>query len=231
MSAVLRVAIVACVSLFATSSVEAGDFGLPTKANYATPYYDWSGFYVGAFAGGAHGVWDVNFARNDNHGHTEQGADGVALGVYGGYNYQFANRWVIGAEVDLGHSTAKQSNNIYDNDTSLAKYGTFGSARMRLGYALDRVLLFGTVGVGVADITNDIQKGRNAGEQVVWDDQVKAGFTTGAGIEYAFSNQWVGRAEYVYTNYGSVTLYNRDNNRADFKNELHLLRIGASYRF
>ena len=39
------------------------------------------------------------------------------------------------------------------------------------------------------------------------------------------------RGEYVYTDYGSVTLYNRDRNRADFRNEMHLLRVGASYRF
>jgi len=199
-------------------------------ANYA-PYYNWSGYYAGVFAGGAHAVWTSDLARNDNHGHTEQGADGFAAGLYGGYNYQFANRFVVGAELDLGHSGASQSNNIYDNDTSLSKIGAFGSARVRIGYAFDRLLLFGTVGVGVANITNDIQKGRNAGEQFVWEDQVRAGFAAGGGVEYAFSDQWVGRAEYVYTDYGSVTLYNRDNNRADFKNELHLVRVGLSYRF
>ena len=102
---------------------------------------------------------------------------------------------------------------------------------MRVGYAFDRLLLFGTIGVGVASISNNIQKGRNAGEEVVWEDQVKAGVTTGAGVEYAFTNNWVGRGEYVYTDYGSVTLYNRDRNRADFRNEMHLLRVGASYRF
>ena len=153
------------------------------------------------------------------------------MGVYGGYNYQFANRFVIGGELDLGKSTASQQNQIFDNDTSLARFGVFGSARMRVGYAFDRLLLFGTIGVGVASISNNIQKGRNAGEEVVWEDQVKAGVTTGAGVEYAFTNNWVGRAEYVYTDYGSVTLYNRDRNRADFRNEMHLLRVGASYRF
>jgi len=231
MSVVSRVALVACVSLFATSSIaSAGDLLVPAKANYAQ-YNDWSGYYVGVFAGGAHGVWDSYFNRNNNHGFTQQGADGLAIGVYGGYNYQFANRWLLGAELDLGHSTAKQSNNIYDNDTSLSKYGTFGSARMRLGYTFDRLLLFGTLGVGVADITNNIQKGVNAGEQIVWEDQIRAGVTTGAGVEYAFSNDWAGRAEYVYTNYGSVNLRNTDGNPANFKNELHVLRVGVSHRF
>ena len=200
-------------------------------AVYNSPYYNWTGYYAGVFGGGAHGIWTVDFYRNNNHGHAEEGADGLALGVYGGYNYQFANRFVIGGELDLGKSTASQQNQIFDNDTSLARFGVFGSARMRVGYAFDRLLLFGTIGVGVASISNNIQKGRNAGEEVVWEDQVKAGVTTGAGVEYAFTNNWVGRGEYVYTDYGSVTLYNRDRNRADFKNEMHLLRVGASYRF
>ena len=230
MNVVSRVAIIACVSLFATSVVQAGDLPVRAPANYA-PYYDWSGYYAGVFGGGSHGLWTVDLARNNNHGHTEQGADGLAIGVYGGYNYQLANRFVIGAELDLGHSSASQSNNIYDNDTSYTKYGTFGSARMRIGYAFDRLLVFGTIGVGIADMTNNIQKGRNAGEQFVWEDQIRAGVTTGGGVEYAFSDRGAGRAEYVYTNYGSVTLYNADNNRGDFKNEMHLVRVGVSYRF
>lgn len=196
-----------------------------------TPYYNWSGFYAGVFAGGAHGVWTVDFYRNNNHGHAEEGADGVAFGIYGGYNYQFANRFVIGAELDFGKSTASQNNNVFDNDTSLAKFGVFGSARARFGYAFDRLLLFGTVGVAAASLSNNIQKGRNAGEEVVWEDQVKAGFTAGAGVEYAFTRNWIGRGEYVYTDYGTVTLYNRDGNRAEFRNEMHLIRAGASYRF
>ena len=218
-----------CVGM---SAAQAADVRVARPAAvYELPYYNWSGFYAGVFGGGAHGLWTVDFYRNNNHGHAEEGADGLSFGAYGGYNYQFANRFVIGGELDLGKSTASQQNDIFDNDSSLAKFGVFGSARLRVGYAFDRLLLFGTVGVGVANITNNIQKGRNAGEEVVWEDQVKAGITAGAGVEYAFTQNWVGRGEYVYTDYGMVTLYNRDRNRAEFRNEMHLLRVGASYRF
>ena len=55
---------------------------------------------------GAHGLWTVDFFRNNNHGHAEEGADGVALGAFGGYNYQFYNNLVIGAEDDVGFTTA-----------------------------------------------------------------------------------------------------------------------------
>ena len=137
--------------------------------------YDWSGFYAGGFAGGAHGLWTVDFFRNNNHGHAEEGLDGAEFGVYAGYNTYISPNIIAGAEIDLGHTNASQMNNVFDNDTSFASYSTFGSLRGRLGYAIDRVMLYGTVGLAFANITNDIQKGANAGEQVVWDDQTRLG--------------------------------------------------------
>jgi outer membrane immunogenic protein len=107
----------------------------------------------------------------------------------------------------------------------------FGSLRGRIGYAVDRTLFFGTAGVAWANISQNIQKGRNAGEQVVWEDQTATGYVVGGGIEYAFDNSWVGRAEYLYSNYGNVTLYNADGNRAEFKNDMSLLRVGLSHKF
>jgi len=195
------------------------------------PVYNWTGLYTGAAIGGAHGLWTVDFYRNNNHGHAEEGADGIYGGGWVGYNWQLPSHFVIGVEADLGATNASQRNNIFDNDTSLAEYGLLGSLRVRGGYAMDRVLLYGTAGLAFANITNTIQKGRNAGEQVLWEDQTTTGYTLGAGIEYAISPRWVARAEYLYSNYGTVSLVNRDGNRAEFTNEMHLLRTGLSYRF
>jgi outer membrane immunogenic protein len=199
---------------------------------YATdPAFSWTGYYAGGYLGGAHGVWTVDFYRNNNHGHAEQGADGVAFGAFGGYNYQFSNNVVIGVEADIGYTNAKNTNEIFDNDDSLQKYGAIGSVRGRLGYAFNRLLLYSTAGFSFANITNNIQKGQNAGEQVVWENQFRSGWALGGGVEYAFTNRVVWRIEYLYNNFGSVTLFNQDGNQANFKNELHLLRVGATYRF
>jgi outer membrane immunogenic protein len=192
--------------------------------------FNWTGLYAGGYLGGAHGVWTADFVRA-NHGHSEQGADGVAFGALAGYNRQLANNVVIGVEGDIGYTNAKSTNAIFDNDDTLQKYGLIGSVRGRLGYAFDRLLLYGTAGFGFANITNNIQKGQNAGEQVVWENQFRGGWVVGGGVEYAFTNRFVGRIEYLYSNFGTVTLFNRDGNQADFQNELHLLRVGATYRF
>ena len=62
-----------------------------TKAPvYTAPavIYNWTGFYIGGHVGGA-------FAGNN----SLQGSDGRFMGgVQGGFDYQFATNWVIGAE-------------------------------------------------------------------------------------------------------------------------------------
>lgn len=198
---------------------------------YAAPIFTWTGFYIGGFAGGSHGVWTSDLARGTNHGHTEQGADGGEIGGYVGYNFQLPSNIVLGVEADIGNSWARQSNNIYDNDTSYSKYGVFGSARGRLGYAFDRLLVYGTGGLAWANVSNDIQKGVNAGEQFAWDNQTRVGFAVGAGGEYAFTNNVIGRIEYLYSDYGSQSLYNADGNLAKFQNEMHQVRAGLGYKF
>ena len=193
--------------------------------------FTWSGFYAGGFVGGAHGVWTSDFFRNNNHGHAAEGEDGLEAGGFAGYNTYLTANIVYGAEADLGFTSAKSTNNIYDDDTSLGAYNAFGSIRGRLGYAKDRWLAYGTAGIAFANITNDIQKGVNPGEQIVWEDQTRTGYAVGAGLEYALTDHWIGRAEYLYENFGTVTLYNTDGNQAVFNNQLHQLRVGVSYKF
>lgn len=226
--------VAACGFLLAVPAAKAADWRIPDRGT-PSPHYNWTGFYAGVFGAAAHAEWTVDYYRNGYHGHAEGSANGFAFGGYGGYNYQFANRLVIGGELDLGMSTGSLEDQIFGNDVLMGSFGAFGSARMRAGYAFDRLLLFGTIGVGVASISNGYrytyQKGCNTLQEAIWNDEIRAGLTTGAGVEYAFTGHLVGRGEYVYTDYGSVTLSNRDRNRAEFRNEMHLVRVGASYRF
>lgn len=203
----------------------------PAPSYYAPPAFNWTGLYAGVYLGGAHSVWTIDFFRNNNHGHAELGGDGIAGGGWLGYNLQMNSNIVVGVEADLGFTNASQSNQTFDNDFTYSDYGAFGSLRGRLGYAFDRMLVYGTAGLAFANITNNIQKGRNAGVQVVSEDQSHTGYALGLGVEYAFDRNWVARAEYLYSNYGLTTLFNRDGNQADFENELHLVRAGLSYRF
>jgi outer membrane immunogenic protein len=193
--------------------------------------HDWAGFYAGGFVGGMHGVWTLDFYRNNNHGHAVEGLDGIEGGVWAGYNVYAGRNTVAGIEVDLGTGNGKTANEVFDNDATEASYNSFGSLRGRLGYIVDNMMIFGTAGLAFANINNQIQKGANAGEQVVWEGQNKMGLAAGAGAEYAFNDRWTGRAEYLYSDFGSVTLTNADGNTMIYNNQLHQLRLGVSYKF
>ena len=221
---------------FAASAADLGRGGSikdapPPREEYAEPFYNWQGLYAGGFIGGASQTWTVDFYRNNNHGHAELDASGLAYGAWIGYNMMLSSRIVLGIEADIGKANASQSNNIFDNDTSYSTIDTFGSIRGRFGYAIDRFLVYGTAGLAFGNVTNDMQKGRNAGEEIVYDDQWETGYAVGGGLEYAFAPNLIGRVEYIYSNYGMVSLFNRDNNLTEMTNEMHLARVGLSYRF
>ncbi|MEZ5853613.1 MAG: outer membrane beta-barrel protein [Hyphomicrobiaceae bacterium] len=193
--------------------------------------YNWTGLYTGAFAGSAHSIWTIDFFRNNNHGHAELSSDGFAAGGYVGYNWHMWPRLVVGVEGDLGFTNASQHNEIFDNDHTDSQVGMFGTLRGRAGYTFGRMLVYGTAGLAFADIDQNIQKGRNAGEQVVSEGSRSYGYVVGGGVEYAFDRNWLGRVEYLYSNYGMDTFTNRDGNRADFANDMSLVRVGLAYKF
>jgi len=168
-----------CGFLLAGPAAKATDLDLPPSPHYNSPHYNWTGFYAGVFGGGAYAAWAADYCRNGACRHAEGQAGGFAVGVYGGYNYQFANRFVIGGEFDWGKSSSSRDEHIFGDSALLSGFGAFGSARLRAGYAFDRLLAFGAVGVGVASISNGyrytIQKGCDTLQQFISDVNAQSG--------------------------------------------------------
>ena len=193
--------------------------------------HNWGGLYAGGFVGGAHALWIDDFYRNNNHGHAELPIDGFEGGAWVGYNMYLSQHWIGGVEGDLGVASGSENTESFDNDTTYATVNHFGSLRARLGYAMDNVLLYGTAGLAFANLTEDLQKGRNAGEQLVRDNMYHWGYAVGGGAEYAFTDRWIGRLEYLYSHYAQDSFRNADNQLAEFNKSLHQVRVGMSYKF
>src|SRR5579872_963432 len=86
---------------------------MPTKApvkaaGRAVAATNWTGVYVGGFAGAAFGKTDIRFVGDPN---PSDGLNPRAAGFLGGaqlgYNYQFVNHWVLGVEGDFGATNFK----------------------------------------------------------------------------------------------------------------------------
>lgn len=169
--------------------------------------YDWSGFYIGIHGG-------YSWTRLLTPGNVEEKQNGGFAGAHAGYNFQNGNI-VFGVENDINYN--------FGDDSDDAEVGLEwdGSARGRLGYSWNRTLFYGTAGIAAAQPVVDIP---GVGEA----DDILIGWTAGGGIEHAFTDNISVRAEYRYTDFGSVDF---GPTLGEFDVKRHKVNLGASYKF
>ena len=212
------------------------------KSPPARHVYDWTGIYVGAEGGfgwtAAKGtLLDAGGIPLAPYSYQVRGP---VAGLFAGANYE-VNKIVLGVEGDW------QWSNLIGNNQTLAPLGAAGAfpggpfaisttvkdyatVRGRLGYALDRWLVFGTAGwawgnpltsyalTGAAPFVN------NASSSTGW--------TAGLGADYAFTDSVVGRLEYRYTSLGVSGYVSAATNSAAGSEHLPIsdLRAGIAYK-
>jgi len=194
------------------------------------PVGNWTGFYVGGSVGYAWGKTDQTDGFDglitENSGDLKP--DGFIAGLQIGGDYQFPSNVVIGALVDVYYSNAKDTFNFDDGFTSYtteSKIQYFGTGRVRAGYAMDKFLPYVTGGFAWAN---------NKIDDTIYgsDSQTHFGWTAGAGVEYAFTQNWTLKAEYLYTDFGSKTYtFPDDNGSYDVGLKSQTAIIGVNYRF
>jgi len=215
------------------------------------PIFTWTGLYAGINAGytwSNSNIVDTDTADGfGNPGLVGGAAFGVASaalatgsvpvnnnGFIGGgqigYNYQFANSFVVGLEADIQGIAASNgstlefsqatvagfpANPIDQNLSSRRRLDYLGTVRGRLGFTITPTfLVYGTGGLayGQTESSTDIT-------QIVESDSflpnhynsfgsfsnTRVGWTAGGGIEWLFAPNWSVKAEYLYYDLGSVT--------------------------
>jgi len=165
--------------------------------------YDWSGFYLGAQGGYS---WNkATYLGSDKN------IDTGSFGVHAGYNFQSGNI-VYGIENDFNYNAG---------DGKQTKLEWDASGRARVGYALDRTLIFATGGVAAAG-------GKVDQPAIGKKDDILIGWTAGAGVEHAVTDNILIRGEYRYSDFGSK---NFGSAIGDFGATQQKVLVGASYKF
>ena len=197
------------------------------------PVFSWTGFYIGAHGGYG---WS-NFSGDDpTTGGTDTAqARGWLGGVTVGYNYQI-NSFVVGVEGDYSWADVNKTDSdplgLGGGEANL-KNDFFATAAVRLGYAVDRFLLYGKGGVAWTRDKWDITDGVGGFANGTFG---RTGWMLGAGVEYAFWNNWSAKLEYNYLHFKSIeenltTGGGLTATPANISLNSHLLKLGVNYRF
>ncbi len=234
----MRIAIALAVILGASGAALAAD---PAAELPVASTYNWSGAYAGLHTGYSWGDGDGAYLVGGTRIETANlNADGFLLGGQVGYNWQFGSI-VAGIEGDLAFSNADGDDNIFSFPGGVAPVATthseidyLGSITGRLGYAVDRALFYAKGGVGFTRLSiSDTDTGSTVVNAV--GKESIAGWTLGAGVEYALNDNWTVKGEYQFYRFSpSLTLLTPGG--AEFRTyddnfDVHALKIGFNYKF
>lgn len=262
------------VASFMASAAVAADLPsrkyAPQAPLVVAPVFTWTGFYVGANAGVAFlGSQKRNgsLAAADMLGTTSASALVMAPGRSGrntssftgggqiGYNYQW-DAAVIGVETDLNYARLSRTGvaGVVSaagtmNASLRSEVEWFGTLRARLGFMpMDQLLVYATGGLAYGSVkariegTSGLLGVARGGERSA--SKTRVGWTLGAGVEYALTNNISMKGEYAYVDLGrqrhnasGLTFIDTAGQlvtanmgmRSDSR--FHVVRAGLNYRF
>lgn len=195
-----RVLLTAASVAALTATANAADmYGAPA-ADYVG--VNWTGFYGGVNGGGA-------WAENENLAVPGLWSGVSPAGAFGGGQFGYNIQGILGRNVVLGVETDIQGGGISDSvKRCCIAYSSdldwFGTVRGRVGYGVDRALVYFTGGFAYGGIKNEVNY-RSAGNPSGWDyrfDGTATGYVIGGGVEYKFTPRWSVKAEYQYIDLG-----------------------------
>jgi opacity protein-like surface antigen len=212
----------------------AHDPRMPLKARPAEGY-DWTGPYAG-----------ISVGRTRGHTQWSQGGSvdpdyaGVLAGGQVGYNFQ-RGKFVWGIEGDAAYSNASGAKPCaadpvnYSCETDVR---TLGSLTGRFGYTWGRALFyakggwaFGEVAAGTSSNSVNPALGLPVAAPGVKSTNWENGGTVGAGMEFAFTDRWSAKAEYMHYWFPQYAFAVGQGTTANATTEGDIVRIGVNYHF
>jgi outer membrane immunogenic protein len=245
----------AAVAMLSTA-VYAADLPLPDEPipeAVVSPAFSWTGPYIGVFAGFAFmddiDLIDVNgYNGGGGAGDFSYDPDGGFIGGgTGGYNLQWGMA-VLGVEANAAWLNIDDDAQfppfvgVRTGADSVAAIETdfYGDITGRLGVAFNRFLAYGRGGAAFThaevSFTDTDPVGLTLVSGTSADDWL-FGWTVGGGLEFAVTNNWTVRGEYMFTQFDETISHTATNsaggtNTFDHEiDDLQIVKFGAAYKF
>lgn len=228
------------VALIAGGSAQAADVVVAhTEAPaVAASAFSWQGFYAGGEIGGSWAQSKLKSRGNNQTYGSKVKPDGFIGGLYAGYNFEIngGDNIVLGAETDFLWNDV---DDIGSKELGGFKYKTrvkqkwVGSTRLRAGYAVDRWLPYVAAGVAYGKIDTRLNR-YDADDAFVSGgnkNKTRSGWTIGAGVDYAMTDNVLLRVEYRYTDFGKKTYDYGNEGSYRIKYNSNDVRVGVAYKF
>lgn len=189
---------------------------------------NWEGPYVGIFGGWASGTADhTNSGIAPTEADTD--IDGFLLGVKAGANFYLTDGIVGGIVGDIAWSNISGTYEdfpVIGDSTNTINWQ--GSVRGILGFDGGAFMPYLTAGLAFAHATHEVEDF----EPVLAVDATHVGWTVGAGVEFAVSEQASLNLEYRYSDFGSGT-YNHESifTPPEFNLTTHAVTVGLNWKF
>lgn len=226
-----------CGSLFCVAPVVAADMPssrLLPPAPALPAFYSWTGVYLGVQAGYSWGqeraIFSDRLARAFNGAAFRTNSDTALGGAHAGFNYQ-AGSIVFGIEGDVEALDASETL-VAPGIAAKVKRDWQASLRGRVGFSLDRFMIYATGGAAFTDFNYHLHD--PATGQAESTDRSKTGWTAGTGINFAYTDNLILGAEYRYTDFGKVNAAGRGpllGLTVRHEPATHALRASVAYKF
>jgi outer membrane immunogenic protein len=210
------------------------------------PLYNWTGFYIGGNVGAG---WNSTGSITDTFGSTFGTTTHTSFlgGGQVGVNYEFGGGVVVGAEA-MFDWLPNTSNTINATGAGAATGSTAAAtinnrwlttATGKLGYAWDRVLLYGKGGGAWVGTSNPSITVNGAPASFSTNSANNFGWTAGLGVEWAFAGNWSARAEWDYVRLQNQSYTVASTAPGGFANDvirvnnrsINMFTAGLNYKF
>jgi len=236
MKTLLKAAVTAIALSSAGTSLAADLRGkgiLPPAPELPT-FYDWSGIYVGGQVGyswGSDRASEFATAGRLPLGRSfDYSPSSFIGGARLGFNYQLG-AIVLGVEGDIEGMNAHAGQGDLGGVVRV-RQDWQGSVRARLGYSLDRILVYATAGAAFTKLEYSYVSPLAGLSETI--SASKTGWTVGGGVDYAVTDKLILGLDYRYTDYGRfdhVGLGAYLGRTVEHEPSAHAVRASLAYKF